>query len=373
MLDYMSNEHSVQKTVLFEIVRASIEKQNTLSHIPSEKEWTELFKTAEKQSLVGVCFVGLQRLGADVENGFIKIGMSEMQYLEWMSAAAQVQEKNEVVSRQCVQLQANLTATGFRSSILKGSGIARYYGDELCGFRQSGDIDIYVDCSRVKAIEYAHTLQDDVDWDYKHLHLNIYKDTAVELHYVPEVFMNLVKNRKLQKWFADHHEEMFVQNGQYITPGLNVNLFYILVHIYRHFLFKGVGLRQLMDYYFLLSSPSVTPEMRQETMTTIMSFGMMRFTRGVMWILQEVFGLQPDCQLCESDEIEGHYILGEVMEGGNFGHYDKRLDTVTNGKFAAVIKFLKHNFHLLARYPQECIWAPIWIVYHWSWKRLQRV
>lgn len=108
-----------------------------------------------------------------------------------------------------MELQAKFSDDGIRSSLLKGQAVAAVYPENLRGLRQSGDIDIYVDCGREKAIEYAYGLQGNVDWDYKHLHLCLFDGTEVEMHYVPEVFLNLWKNRKLQKWFKDHHEQMF--------------------------------------------------------------------------------------------------------------------------------------------------------------------
>ena len=144
------------------------------------------------------------------------------------------------------------------------------------------------------AIEYAQSIrQKDVDWDYKHLHLKIFKDTEVEMHYRPEVLLNLVKNRKLQKWFSSEEiqNSIFQHNGAMITPSIEFNLFYILLHIYRHFLYEGVGLRQLMDYFFVLKSVSSQDD-KTLSLDSIESFGMKRFAKGVMWIMKDVFGLE---------------------------------------------------------------------------------
>ena len=241
-----------------------------------------------------------------------------------------------------------------------------------------------VDCGRKKAIEFARSVQGDVDWDYKHLHLNVFDDTAVEMHYVPEVFLNLRKNRKLQKWFREPEvlSSMFFHSagsetslsGDMVCPSVEFNLFYILLHTYRHFLYEGVGMRQLMDYYFVLRASSNVPSSRiQEVARPIESFGMKKFASGVMWIMKEVFGMDDQHLICESDEKEGRYILSEVMTGGNFGHHDERLSNNSKGKLSAIRKILRHNLHLLMHYPGDTLWAPVWIVYHWCWKRLNRI
>ena len=359
--------------IFFELIRVAIGTQDHLSRLPSEAEWEELFEMAVKQSLVGVCLVGLQKLGADADDGFLQIGMSEGLYLDWMGVAAQINMTNETVNQQCVELQKRLAADGIRSSIMKGQAVAMLYGEELCGFRQSGDIDIYVDCGREKAIEYARSIQGDVDWDYKHLHLKAFDDTEVEMHYVPEVLLNLRKNRKLQKWFKEPEaaSSMFRESGDLVCPSVEFNLFYILLHTYRHFLYEGVGMRQLMDYFFVLRNVEVDEPKRQRAFKTIASFGLTRFASGVMWIMKDVFGMCEQLLLVEPDEEEGRYILNEVMTGGNFGHHDERLaDDRTHGKMRSIKRILKHNLHLLTHYPGDTLWAPVWIVYHWCWKKL---
>lgn len=245
------------------------------------------------------------------------------------------------------------------------------YTLNLSGFRQSGDIDIYVDCGREKAIEFACSVQGDVDWDYKHLHLNVFEDTAVEMHYVPEVFLNLRKNRKLQKWFKEPEVagSMFCESGEMVCPSVEFNLFYILLHTYRHFLYEGVGMRQLMDYCFVLRASNSNADSNANLIALLKEFGLTRFVKGVMWIMKEVFGMSEQQLLVDPDEKEGRYILSEVMTGGNFGHHDERLAIGVKGKFGAVMKILKHSIDIGIHYPVDMIWAPINIVHHWCWKR----
>lgn len=315
---------------------------------------------------MGVCFAGVKRYMETAQQNVENTTIPQKLYYQWLGTAVQIQQRNDLMNKRSVELQSKLCLSGINNSILKGQGVAELYGD-LKGLRQSGDIDVYVDCGREKAIEYARSIgQDYVDWDYKHLHLKVFKDTEVEMHYLPEVLLNLRKNRKLQKWFQsdEAQRQIFQQKGQLVTPSVEFNLFYILLHIYRHFLYEGVGLRQLMDYYFVLRSTSSQDE-KTKSLKAIETLGMKRFAKGVMWIMQHVFGLKEQYLLYEPDEKEGNYILDQIMTGGNFGHYDERLKTNKGkGKFGAVTKILKHNMHIMSHYPSDVIWAPVWIVYH---------
>lgn len=370
-------------TFLYPLIRLSLGTETSVSHYPSADEWNELYKMAHKHSLVGVCFVGVRRCMEAAKAEGRDAGILRRLYMQWLASAMQIQKMNERMNQRGVELQTILSSYGLRNAILKGQAVATLYHVEgmlvdipLSELRQPGDIDVYVDCGREKAIEFANsTGQQTIEWDYKHLHLHLFQDVEVEMHYHPEVLLNLAKNRRLQRWFAQEEtqREIFCQHGALVAPSVKFNLFYILLHIYRHFLYEGVGLRQLMDYFFVLKAVDSQIDSRWSKQA-IESFGMKHFARGVMWIMQYVFGLEKQFLLYEPDEREGKYILTHVMMGGNFGHHDERLKTdgKHSGKPMAVKKILKHNLHLFTHYPMEVLWAPVWIVYHWCWKRLVR-
>jgi len=353
--------------MFFELLRVAVGQQDCLSHTPTAYEWRELYEMAEKQAVLGICFHGVERL-----HGQKQTPPQDLLF-EWIGITEYIKQKNVSLDKQCEELQTMLKEVGIRSSVLKGQGIAWYYG-ELANLRQPGDIDIYVDCGRDRALQFAHgNGQKNVDWDYKHLHLKIWDDTEVEMHYHVEVLLNLWKNRKLQKWFKEQnaqvHGSQFMVNGYPVTtPAIEFNVFYILLHIYRHFLYEGVGLRQIVDYYMVLRKVQELKDLRvQEYLDAVGEFGMKRFARGLMWVMHEALGMPREWMLWEPDEKEGRYILELVMAGGNFGHHDKRLSH-GKGKMRAVMAILKHNVHLLGHYPADTLWAPVWVVWHKCWK-----
>lgn len=368
--------------MFFELLRVAVGQQDCLSHTPTAYEWRELYGMAEKQAVLGICFHGVERL-----HGQKQTPPQDLLF-EWIGITEYIKQKNVSLDKQCEELQTMLKEVGIRSSVLKGQGIAWYYG-ELANLRQPGDIDIYVDCGRDRALQFAHgNGQKNVDWDYKHLHLKIWDDTEVEMHYHVEVLLNLWKNRKLQKWFKEHETELFTHananlnanlnlkantdrtnnTNRFVTPTVEFSVFYILLHIYRHFLYEGVGFRQVIDYYFVLKNLNDNLNVNESyAYKAVREFGMTRFARGLMWVMHEVLGMPREWMLWEPDEKEGRYILEQVMMGGNFGHHDERLKH-TGGKLGAVKAILTHNMHLLAHYPSDVIWAPVWIVWHKCWK-----
>ena len=107
--------------LFFELLRVSIGVSGCLSKTPTNEEWKALYDMAKKQSLVGVCFAGVQRLQQQQQES------PEMLYLTWMGMAAKIQQRNEVVNQQCVEVQKTLSEKGFRSCIFKGQAVASLY------------------------------------------------------------------------------------------------------------------------------------------------------------------------------------------------------------------------------------------------------
>lgn len=420
--------------MFFELLQVALGNRERLSRSPSEKEWEEIHDESGRQAVMGILLHGIDRLPAEQRP-------SQVLLFQWIGEGQMIELQNRVLDERCEVLLKKLEKYGLHGTILKGQGIAKLYNnlsddlnlddnqkflrpaeqatkverensrikststdnkDNLGALRQPGDIDVYVDCGLKKALAFAKaTGQKNVDWDYKHLHLNVWGDTEVEMHYRVEVLLNLWKNRRLQKWFREHQDAVFgtskntknsngsrigeLENSHtntnctndtngFVTPSLEFNVFYILLHIYRHFLYEGVGMRQIMDYYFVLRMVQEFKGLRvQEYVEAVREFGMEKFAKGLMWVMQKVLGMPREWMLWEPDEKEGQYILNEVMAGGNFGHHDQRL-MHGGGKWNTVKKVCKHNWHLISHYPADVVWAPVWFVWHKLWKlRMQSI
>ena len=152
------------------------------------------------------------------------------------------------------------------------------------------------------------------------------------------------------------------------VPNAAFNRVYILVHIYRHLFAEGIGLRQLLDYYFVLQQ-GFTESEREETLRMLRSLGMMRFTRAVMWMLQEVFGMPDRYLLTSPDAKEGRFLLDEIMLAGNFGKYDERMQRAAGeGTFRWGLRKVLRNFRFVRSYPSEVLWSPIFKVWHLFWR-----
>jgi hypothetical protein len=356
--------------LFFELLQVAVGNRERLSRVPTAVEWSDLYEESERQAVTGILLQGIDRLKASTDD---TSNLPLELLLQWIGISEQIRQGNLSLTKRCKELQGKLVEIGHESSILKGQGVALYYDEPLRDLRQSGDIDVYVGCGLKGAMEIARQLGiENPKWDYKHLHLDVFEDAEVEMHYRVEVLLNLWKNGKLQKWFrkqnAQVHGSQFIVDGSSVTtPTVEFNVFYILLHIYRHFLYEGVGMRQIVDYYFVLKAAKREKFDVSYSVDAVSQFGMKRFAKGLMWVMKEALGMPREWMLWEPNEKEGKYILEEVMAGGNFGHHDERLQH-GGGKWNTVKQVCRHNWHLLSHYPSDVIWAPVWFLWHKLWK-----
>ena len=359
----MKNKLCLADNIFFELIRVAIGNAVCLSHTPTATEWNELYAMAKKQSLVGICFAGVQRLQGQQQCP------PEQLYLQWMGMAAKIQQRNETLNRQCAELQAKLSDCGMRSSILKGQGMASLYSEPLRALRQSGDIDVWVDGSIDSTIGTLKSAGIEVkNVNIKHAEAEVFEGTEVEIHFVPTWFYNPVTQGKLAQWIEKSKEAQMtnLQNGL-VVPTIEFNLVYSLIHLFRHTLDEGVGLRQLMDYYFVLKTLSISPlkgEYLIQVKNVISDLGLNRFASALMCVLGHVFGLERECMLWEPNEKDGRLLLDEVMTGGNFGRHNEEQND-RKGKMGYSVWALFFRNLRLSRFDRgDWFWGPVWRISH---------
>ena len=368
------------ENLFYQLLRMALGRQVCLPHTPNEQEWKALYELAKKQSLIGVCFAGVQKLQTQRQEP------PEMTYLTWMGMAAKIQQRNEVVSRQCVELQGQLAADGVRSCVLKGQGVGALYrvhendndnnknSSDLSMLRQSGDIDVWVDTDEEGALRWVKKYQRELDFDYKHVHLDVLEGTSVEVHYRPSTsrvpwYMKRVDHFTREK--ACWTNAVALGDGMVNVPSLEFNLVFILQHIFGHLFAEEMTLKQYLDYYFVLKQAHEKSADVQEAYRWMQRMGMGSFARATMWLLHEVFGMPEEWMLCEPDADEGRFLLNRVMakeqkaKKGEHGSLRWHLSVF----WAQQSK----NLHLLTHYPLEVLFSPLWLVRHFFWKRMWKM
>ena len=362
----------MQEKLFFELLQVALDVRPQLDAAPSAQEWAKMMRMAREQALVGVCFAGVKKL----ERSGQLVNLPSSLKMQWLATAMQIQRQNEIVDRCCSELSDRLRESGYDSCLLKGQGLARLYEhvSGLGSLRQPGDIDMWMLAEPEVALDWVRKTGRLESFDYHHADVQLFSDVEVELHYRPSVSRNLMRNSRLQHWFRKCGKEHIVYNeslGCHV-PDWTFNVVLSLNHIFWHLMFEGVGLRQLMDFYFVLKTCPEELHAKKNVLELLRRFHLLRFAGAVMWVEREVFGLCEENLLCEPDERLGRFLLDEIMRAGNFGHHDDRLKgTRSGGRLHLMWRWMKHSMRLLRHYPEDVLWTPVGIVYISMWRRVK--
>lgn len=374
--------------LFFELLQVAIGNRSALSQTPTLMGWGELYALAKKQAMVGITYRGIEQL-PDSQRP------PKALLIQWHLSTERIKALNADLDRKALEVANNFLKDGFRSLVLKGQGISKLYilrdhenvNENSCleselsikEYRTPGDIDIWLEGDRKKILGYVCQHVKECDPSYHHVDYPISDNVEIEVHFTPSWMNSSFTNRRLQKFFDTHcpwsaanSQEPIDSYSEIPTPSAAFNRVYVLLHIYRHLFYEGIGLRQLLDYYFVLQQ-GFTEEERQETMRTLSSFKMERFTGAMMWVLQEVFGMDNRYLLTTPDEREGRFLLNEIMLAGNFGKYDERLQYEKGeGELSRAIRKVRRNFRFVSNYPSEVLWSPIFKLWHYFWRAYYR-
>jgi hypothetical protein len=93
----------------------------------------------------------------------------------------------------------------------------------------------------------------------------------------------------------------------------------------------------------------------------------MELAGAMMWVLHEVLGLEEKFLIVPVDVRRGQFLYEEIMQAGNFGQYDQRVDHHA-GQLYRNIQRLRRDMRLVRYFPSECLWEPVFRLYHFFWR-----
>ena len=343
------------KDLFFELIQVGTGVREQLSTMPSAKEWKELFMESQRQTVVGIAFEGMQKLPKQ------QYPPKDILY-QWISACEQIKQRNILLNQRVVEVSKVFAEAGFRTCILKGQGNALMYPNPLS--RTPGDIDVWVDGTREEITSFVRSQVPNAYGQYQHIDFPVFKDVEVEVHFKPSRQNNPVYNRRLQRFYIQCKDAQFRNvcreldgQGGVCIPENGFNLVFQLSHIMNHFFVEGVGLRQLMDYYYLLHREFSDRE-QEKFQYKVRRLGMRKFAASLMWVMKEVFKMEDRFILVEPYEKGGRLLLDEVTATGNFGHHDVRYQFRKRGVLARVLTDLYRDMKMANVFPAEVVCMP---------------
>ena len=295
--------------------------------------------------------------------------------------------------------------------------------------RTPGDIDIWVEGGDKRVISFVRSISPHEKACYHHIEFPSYKGVEVEVHYRPSFLLCFRHNRKLQKYYERVKEEQFShrvmlgEQGEIAIPTVEFNIIFQLTHIYSHLMNEGIGLRQLLDYYYVLcdfykvyqnfSNPSVSLSKGSSTFSPspsssgsgdvtallgaqnryalrlsdhqrstpdcagwdrlgvlqkeLKELGLWKFAGGIMYIMQEVFGMPASRLIVPPNEMYGRFVLNEVLEAGNFGRHDAR-NRFGRSQLGHNLQRVYRDIRLVKFFPAEALCEPLFRTWHFFWR-----
>ena len=434
-----------QQKIFFDFLRFIVGSAKEIPDSLKEADWKELYAIAKKQCLVGVLFDGIKKLPAE------HVGMEKELLLQWMAESQMLEKANVRLNDAAIQVSEWFRKKGFRTCILKGQGNALMYPNPYS--RTPGDIDIWVEGGDKRVISFVRSISPHKKACYHHIEFPSYKGVEVEVHYRPSFLLCFRHNRKLQKYYERVKEEQFShrvmlgEQGEIAIPTVEFNIIFQLTHIYSHLMNEGIGLRQLVDYYFVIcdfykvyqnfSNPSVSLSKGSSTfspspsssgsgdvtapsrcseplrskdggpskvspdsagwdrrdaigdMTSataarssfaanssaaidrvqkeLKKLGVWKFAGGIMYIMQEVFGMPASRLIVPPNEKYGMFVLNEVLEAGNFGKHDAR-NRFGRSQLGHNLQRVYRDIRLVRYFTGEALCEPLFRIWHFFWR-----
>lgn len=396
--------------LFIELLQISLGTQGGLTRVLTVVEWQDIFDEAQRQAVVGLMVCGIENLPDEQRP-------PKELLLQWIGVVQMLEQRNKLTTKVCGEIVSQMEKDGLRCCVLKGQANHRYYPAQMSNRRSCGDIDIWaesvhgegftVNGSVQRVLEYvdAHWERTGLCW----LHCNFTDKSGVpvEVHFHPSFFSRPKYNKRFQQYFSDleqYVERVKIDGVEIPAMRVEEDVIYQMNHIYRHLIDEGVGLRQVVDYYYLLvqgsrltNVESATPRQSSSKLDSVHGLnadlkvqgfdkaalmeivswlGMQKFAGALMYVLKELLGMPAKYLLCEPSEKDGKFLMDEILMSGNFGHQDPRMGEIAGGgylkgRISQAWRRFKRNMRFITSYPGEVIWEPIVRVEHFVWKKLK--
>lgn len=319
---------------------------NPLEEKPIVTDWLALFRFADKQKILGIC--SPSRYSVELEHSLL---------YQWLGIEQQIRKRCVVLNERIKDLCQILEDAGFSCCLLKGQGNAEMYPEPLK--RMAGDIDVWIDANEQTVQKYVKERFPETTISYKHVKFPVFDDVPVDVHDTPLKFYSPKYHKRLQRWIHENKKEQF-EHDIHLTgiekeikvPTAKFNVIYQLGHMLIHLFDEGVGLRHLVDYFYVLKGLNLSEKERGEIVDTLKDLGMMHFAKAVMWIESNILGLPVEYCIVTPDEKRGQQLLVDVLDGGNFGKYSQRYKGKSGFYWRGIIE-ARRLFSLMSFAPCE--------------------
>ena len=350
--------------ILMELLGAGAGTKERFCAKPADAEWRWLHAEAVRQSVVGVAFAGLDHVqaasqGADDPGNTTDIIAKPPTDLlmRWAMEEQRLRALNAKFDAEARRLTELFESLGLYSVILKGQGNAMLYPEAAP--RTPGDIDIFVEggkCEVLKVLRREGLLDEHDTPSYHHAHMKMGKSgIIIEVHYRPSSGLSTPwRNCRFQRILNEEIKKSQMTDKGFRVPTATFNLLMQLAHIQRHFIYSGIGMRQIIDFCYVLENAHNDDVERCRRLLS--GFGMKRVAQAVMWIASEKLGFTFSSHFANPSQRWGEMLLAHIVNDGNFGQFAESEGYIFVHRIA--VEQLR-KLRLMPMCPSEVVWGEL--------------
>lgn len=298
-----------QKTVLNLLSSAMFQKPFCAD---KDVEWKAVFEECKAQSVISLAFSSLP-----------KNEVPQNVYAHWKALVNENLAVNSKISYAHTMLNGLLNQAKIPYVILKGCASAEYYDDPL--LRTMGDVDFYVPPAY---FEKADKLllkngfkSNEIDHEYEKAYTK--DDVIFELHNTVNGVPGGKVGIKIRRYFDDVFDKSELKHfdlAEYYSPSPFHHGLVMLLHVARHMVTGGIGLRHFCDWAVFVDK--VGDDFAQMFENTLKQVGLWRFAQIMTQFCIAYLGLKPQAWTENIDKNLLYALKNDIFAGGNFGHKD---------------------------------------------------
>lgn len=210
----------------------------------TEEEWKKVYLLSRQQTVTGVVFQGILLLAEE----FLP---SESLLVRWMAETDAIERKNRRMNQVLASLVQMFISIGVSPVLQKGQGVASFYEKPL--WRECGDIDFYFESQQeferasyfVRRCKLQEENMPDQSVAYTWKGVQIEHHTRLlDLH---NPFLRYYAGQLVSQYGYSHMAIGKEKELEITVPSPVLNLLLQSLHILKHALGWGIGLRQLCD------------------------------------------------------------------------------------------------------------------------------
>lgn len=348
------------QNVFFQLLRLGLWGTGKLvvSRALSHEEWATIYQYARNHSVEGVLYDSFSLLTEDELP-------PRMLRMKWTVRVDEIERHNNEMRRVVAAQFANFVHRDIKPVLLKGLGVANYY--PIPSHRISGDIDWYFEKDGYdKALIFLRNNGITVNSPMKFCLDYQWQGIQIEHHRRLFDVRSLFKTsylKVLEQAYHDKQQSILIGNESVTILAPELQILQVNVHILKHLLGFGIGMRQISDAAVLYRAYRDIIDADQ-LRDIYKKAGILKWIHVLHGILVKYLGLpKEDLPFPYPDKLEVDWMMKEIWYSGNFGYYDHRYaDEKTSfiSAYPGGAKRLLRNTYLYFKYaPQEVIFFPL--------------